>query len=45
MEETFTPQHPYTRNEDIINKALEITGHKVNDEAFARLSKKQSNND
>lgn len=41
MEETFTPQHPYTENEDIINKALEITGHS-NDEAFCEAFKRNN---
>ena len=41
MEETFTPQHPYTENEDIINKALEITGHS-SDEAFCRAFKRNN---
>lgn len=41
MEETFTPQHPYTENEDIINKALEITGHS-SDEAFGRAFKRNN---
>ena len=41
MEETFTPQHPYTENEDIINKALEITGHS-NDEAFCKAFKRNN---
>ncbi|WP_315352513.1 hypothetical protein [Phocaeicola abscessus] len=41
MEETFTPNHPYTENEDIINKALEITGHS-NDEAFCKAFKRNN---
>ena len=41
MEETFTPQHPYTENEDIINKALEITGHS-NDKAFCEAFKRNN---
>lgn len=41
MEETFTPQHPYTGNEDIINKALEITGHS-NDEVFCEAFKRNN---
>lgn len=41
MEETFTPNHPYTENEDIINKALEITGHS-NDEAFCEAFKRNN---
>lgn len=41
MEETFTPQHPYTENEDIINKALERTGHS-DDEAFCKAFKRNN---
>ncbi|MCJ2382354.1 hypothetical protein MUN53_17365 [Parabacteroides sp. AGMB00274] len=41
MEDTFTPQHPYTENEDIINKALEITGHS-NDETFCKAFKRNN---
>lgn len=41
MEETFTPQHPYTENEDNINKALELTGHST-DEAFCKAFKRNN---
>lgn len=41
LEETFTPQHPYTENEDIINKALEITGYS-NDEDFCKAFKRNN---
>lgn len=41
LEDTFTPQHPYTENEDIINKALEITGHS-GDEAFCKAFKRNN---
>lgn len=41
MEDTFTPDHPYTENEDIINKALGTTGHS-NDEAFCRAFKRNN---
>lgn len=41
LEETFTPQHPYTENEDNINKALELTGHGT-DEAFCKAFKRNN---
>lgn len=41
LEETFTPQHPYTENEDNINKALELTGHST-DEAFCKAFKRNN---
>lgn len=41
LEETFTYQHPYTENEDNINKALELTGHST-DEAFCKAFKRNN---
>ncbi|WP_302784791.1 hypothetical protein [Bacteroides fluxus] len=41
LEETFTSQHPYTENEDNINKALELTGHST-DEAFCKAFKRNN---
>lgn len=41
LEETFTPQHPYTENEGNINKALELTGHST-DEAFCKAFKRNN---
>ena len=41
LEEAFTPQHPYTENEEAIDKALEITGHR-NDEAFCKTFKRNN---
>lgn len=41
LEEDFTLQHPYTENEDNINKALELTGHS-NDEAFCKAFKRNN---
>ncbi len=41
LEETFTPQHPYTENEAIIDKALEMTGHNT-DEAFCKAFKRNN---
>lgn len=41
MEVEFTPQHPYTENEDNINKALELTGHSK-DEAFCKAFKRNN---
>jgi len=41
LEEDFTPQHPYTENEDNINKALELTGHGT-DEAFCKAFKRNN---
>lgn len=41
IDEAFTPEHPYTDNEDNINKALEMAGHS-NDEAFCRSFKRSN---
>ncbi|MDD3040205.1 hypothetical protein [Bacteroides sp.] len=41
LEEDFTLQHPYTENEDNINKALELTGHST-DEAFCKAFKRNN---
>ncbi|MEG0580463.1 MAG: hypothetical protein RR490_11150, partial [Niameybacter sp.] len=41
LEEEFIPQHPYTKNEDNINKALELTGHSA-DEAFCKAFKRNN---
>lgn len=41
LEEAFTPQHPYTENEEAIDKALEITGHST-DEAFCKAFKRNN---
>lgn len=41
LEEVFTPQHPYTENEDNINKALELTGHST-DEGFCKAFKRNN---
>lgn len=41
LEESFTPQHPYTESEDNINKALELTGHST-DEDFCKAFKRNN---
>lgn len=41
LEETFTPQHPYTTNEALIDEALKQTGHFTN-EAFCTAFKRNN---
>lgn len=41
LEETFTPQHPYTENLALIDEALKQTGH-ATDEAFCEAFKRNN---
>lgn len=41
LEEEFTPQHPYTENQDNINKALEMAGHST-DKVFCKAFKRNN---
>lgn len=41
LEDSFTPQHPYTESEDNINKALELTGHNT-DKDFCKAFKRNN---